>query len=96
MITMYHPPRCPTCDQELASVGEREESTFRFNEAAGFYEADMRADLMEAKCPNCNADVSQLFEDGVYNYQAPKVEDQPNYQAPNYGVEKPREAPAFP
>ena len=96
MITMYKAPRCPTCDQELASVGERQESTFYFNEAAGFYEAEMQADLMEAKCPSCKADVSELFEDGVYDYQAPKVEDQPNHQQPNYGVEKIGEAPAFP
>jgi hypothetical protein len=93
---MYHPPRCPTCDQELAQVWECEETTFHFNEAAGFYEASMGADFREAKCTNCKAHVTLLFEDGVYNYQAPKVEEKPNYQTLNHGVEKIGEAPAFP
>jgi hypothetical protein len=95
MITMYKAPRCPTCDQELASVGEREESTFRFNEAGGFYEAPMLTGFIQATCPNCSADLNQLFEDGIYNYRAPKVGEQPTNQ-PNYGMETAGEVPAFP
>ena len=92
MKRMYHAPRCPFCDYELVTVWERQESTFHFSDAGGFYEADMRADFIQATCPHCNTDISQLFEDGVYNYQAPKVEEQPNHQAPNYGVEQEQKA----
>ena len=96
-MTTYQAPRCRFCDQELARVAEREESIFRFNEAGGFYEADLRADFIQARCLTCDTDVTRQFDDGVGNYQAPKVQQlQPVYRLPNYGIEKPGEAPAFP
>jgi hypothetical protein len=96
-MTTYQAPRCRFCDQEVARVLEREESIFRFNEAGGFYEADLRADFIQAKCLTCDTDVTQQFDDGVCNYQAPKAEQlQPIYRVPNYGMEEPGQAPALP
>jgi uncharacterized protein with PIN domain len=64
----YNAPQCPYCKKELLRVFETNRLIYEFDQTKGRYmethgEAEMR-------CPECNADLYNVFPDGVCNYSA--------------------------
>jgi uncharacterized protein with PIN domain len=68
----YSPPKCPYCKTELLRVFETNRLIYEFSQSQGRYlevhgEAEMR-------CPVCNADLYDVFPDGVCNFLVGTVE----------------------
>jgi len=64
--TTYEPPRCPYCGANLFRVLEANYLTYEFQTTTGRYkEVDSEA---EAKCPKCQANLYDVFPDGVCNF----------------------------
>jgi len=66
---MKKPPICPNCKKPLKIVWEIDYSRWVWNEKEGKYEQNIFDGELVAKCPYCNADISDLFEDGVCNFK---------------------------
>ena len=61
-------PRCPNCGANLFRVLETNYIVYKFDSTSGRYkEADGEAEM---KCPECQADLYDIFPDGVCNYSA--------------------------
>ena len=65
----YKPPKC-YCGAELTRVWENLESLYVFDKEIGTYQTNDMADEVSIICPMCEADVLELFPEGVCNYQA--------------------------
>jgi len=61
------PPRCPFCEKPLEVVWETDYESYVFNPKLGTYELSENGEL-EVSCPNCNANLRDVFPDGVCNY----------------------------
>jgi len=64
--TAPNAPKCPFCGRELRELQEKHEAVYE-------YHGDMYAEKPDytwtsIKCVNCDEDVSDLFPDGVLNY----------------------------
>ena len=70
MSKTIQPPKCPSCGTDLTIVEETENTalTYRFNSETGTYEEIDLAEWSEIECPDCEADLSDIFPDGVGNY----------------------------
>jgi len=62
----FEPPRCPSCGTKLTRVLETAYMTFTFDKETGHYREDGDS---KATCPNCKADLYDVFSDGVCNYR---------------------------
>ena len=63
------PPRCPKCNKPLETVKEIEEEQYRYNPKTGSYtRATLFLSSLQVVCPKCGADITDLFPDGVCNY----------------------------
>jgi len=67
--TVYVPPTCPHCDEELLIVREVIHNTFVFDKDTGTY--DERG-TQTTTCAYCDGELDEYevpgFEDGVCNY----------------------------
>jgi uncharacterized protein with PIN domain len=61
------PPRCPYCKSRLEKVGEDAHSTYVFDNVSATYKFDDGES--EPYCPNCDAELFDVFPDGVCNYR---------------------------
>lgn len=70
----YIIPKCPECKKELKAVDEIVYEKYDFNEKTGQYDECVYylGGEQKIKCTNCNADVTDIFEEGACNYQAKK------------------------
>lgn len=68
----YQPPICPSCGYKLKKVWENDYQTYIFNPKTGTYICEEFAGDIEIKCPECEADLTDIFEEGACNYQAKK------------------------
>lgn len=59
-------PRCPYCKERLEKVHEDAHSTYVFDSASGTYKFDDGES--EPYCPHCDAELYDVFPDGVCNY----------------------------
>ena len=60
------PPRCPSCNELLEKVLENDYKTYVFDPESGTYnDSD---GYLEMFCPNCDARLYDVFEEGVCNY----------------------------
>lgn len=62
------PPRCPYCKKQLGKVHEDSHSTYVFDPDSGNYKFDDGE--LEPYCPNCDAQLYDIFPDGACNYAA--------------------------
>jgi uncharacterized protein with PIN domain len=60
------PPRCPYCKERLVEVHEDDHSTYVFDPSSGTYKFDDGE--LESYCPHCDAELYDVFPDGVCNY----------------------------
>jgi hypothetical protein len=60
------PPRCPCCEKQLDKVHEDVHSTYVFDPVSGTYEFDDGE--LEPYCPNCDAELYNIFPEGTCNY----------------------------
>jgi len=63
----HNPPKCPECKKPLTIVYENVYETYEFNKKYGSYN-EIGFGSMEIRCPNCNTDLSDIFEQGVCNF----------------------------
>ena len=61
----HDPPKCPACGANLFRVAVIENLTYTFRPEANNYTSD---GSLETSCPECGADLSDVFPDGVCNY----------------------------
>ncbi|MEM0096169.1 MAG: hypothetical protein QW660_05990 [Candidatus Bathyarchaeia archaeon] len=62
----FEPPKCPYCGANLFRVVERNRIVYAFKPEEGrFIEVDGEAEM---ECPECHADLYDLFPDGVCNF----------------------------
>jgi len=61
-------PKCPSCGKALDKVWENMDITYKWLPEKGFYTEDTDSGSLENQCPNCEADLSEVFPDGVCNY----------------------------
>jgi uncharacterized protein with PIN domain len=62
------PPKCPSCEQRLVEVFENEYNTYVFDPFSGTYKKHEWKGEIEMFCPYCNAELYDVFRDGVCNY----------------------------
>jgi len=65
------PPRCPYCKKRLKKVRENGNSLYIFDSAEGTYK--LNDGELEPYCPDCDAELFDIFPDGVCNYVSRKV-----------------------
>lgn len=70
-MSLYKPPTCPCCLFHLARVNETEHNSYRFDPLTGLYRDDAAAGSLDISCPNCDADLRNLFPDGACNHVTP-------------------------
>jgi len=68
VIKVVEPPKCPNCKKPLFEVWETEYSTWVWNSKKGKYEEDIFDAEIVIRCPYCDTDISDFFEDGVCNF----------------------------
>jgi len=61
-------PKCPSCEKVLTIVWENTHIDYKWLPKKGFYAEDTYTGDLENRCPNCEADLSEVFPDGVCNY----------------------------
>jgi uncharacterized protein with PIN domain len=62
------PPKCPHCKKRLVEVFENEYSTYIFDPASAIYKTHKWKGVIEIFCPYCDAELYDVFPDGVCNY----------------------------
>jgi len=63
-------PKCPYCGKALERVYENEYESYRFVPETGRYICVYENEEFEIVCPYCGAEITELFPDGVCNFQA--------------------------
>jgi sarcosine oxidase delta subunit len=61
-------PKCPYCRKRLAEVFENEYNTYIFDPASAMYRKHEWKGEIEIFCPYCDAELYDVFPDGVCNY----------------------------
>jgi len=69
----YVIPRCPNCGYKLETVWENEYNTYAFDHETGRYKEDWDRGEIEIRCPECETEIGDVFEEGACNYQAKEV-----------------------
>ena len=64
----YNPPECPCCGIPLYTVSEELYEAYRFNPETGEYELEVNTSVLVVRCPSCEADLSEFFEEGACNF----------------------------
>ncbi|MCW4044157.1 MAG: hypothetical protein NWE94_01400 [Candidatus Bathyarchaeota archaeon] len=64
------PPICLCCRQPLVEVLENDYTTYVFDSVSGTYKCDEFKGYLEMFCPNCGADLYDVFPDGACNYSS--------------------------
>ena len=66
------PPRCPKCNKPLETVKEIGEKRreYRYNPKKGEYFETKSSSSLEIVCPECGADITDLFPDGTLGYRS--------------------------
>jgi uncharacterized protein YbaR (Trm112 family) len=62
------PPKCPYCKKRLVEVLENDYKTYVFNPASRTYRIHELKGEIEMFCPHCDAELYDVFPDGVCNY----------------------------
>jgi hypothetical protein len=62
------PPICPFCQQPLNEVFENEYNTYVFDPISGTYKEHEWKGEIVMFCPHYNAELYDIFPDGVCNY----------------------------
>jgi hypothetical protein len=62
------PPKCPYCKRRLEEVLENDYSTYVFDLVSGTYKQHKSKGVIEMFCPYCDAELYDVFPDGVCNY----------------------------
>jgi len=62
------PPKCPYCKKRLVEVFENEYNTYVFDPASAMYKTHKWKGEIEMFCPCCDAELYDVFPDGVCNY----------------------------
>lgn len=62
------PPKCPHCKKRLVEVFENEYNTYVFDPASAIYKTHRWKGEIEIFCPYCDAELYDVFPDGVCNY----------------------------
>lgn len=65
----HEPPKCSDCGVKLFRVFETVYATYRWDHKKGTYKED---GVLEMKCPECGADLYDVFPDGVCNFKSCK------------------------
>jgi endogenous inhibitor of DNA gyrase (YacG/DUF329 family) len=70
MSKTFQPPKCPSCGTALTKVNEVTVTPYYFDPKTGTYWEDDEPEWeqLETKCPECGADLSEVFPEGVGNY----------------------------
>ena len=67
----FEPPKCPNCGVSLFRVLETNYIVYKFHSTTGRYEeVDGEA---KVKCSECQADLYDVFPNGVCNYSAESI-----------------------
>lgn len=68
-------PRCPECKKPITEIYETIYEKYFFNKKTGRYEEFNNGfgGTITIECSNCNADISDIFENGACNYQAKRI-----------------------
>jgi len=72
----YKIPKCPNCGKELKAVWENDYRTYIFNPKTGRYDESEYRGEIETRCPECEIDVGEIFEEGACNYQAEEEKEE--------------------
>ncbi len=64
----FNPPKCSACEKPLWVVYEHEYWSYGFDERTGTYKGNL--DVVEIRCPDCNAKLYDVFPEGACNYRA--------------------------
>jgi uncharacterized protein with PIN domain len=59
------PPKCPNCGEPLERVAMTDYITATWNSEKGYFEEE---GSLEMRCTKCDADLSDIFPEGVCNY----------------------------
>jgi hypothetical protein len=62
------PPKCPYCKKRLVEVFENEYKTYIFDPVSAIYKAHEWKGEAKIFCPYCDAELYDVFPDGVCNY----------------------------
>ena len=65
----YYPPVCPVCGNPLYQVNEDVLELYEFDVDTGKYKEIQDAGTIAIYCPYCENDISELFPEGVCNYE---------------------------
>ena len=68
----YYPPVCPVCGNPLYQVNEDVLELYEFDADTGKYREVQEAGTtgtIAIYCPHCENDLSELFPEGVCNYE---------------------------
>jgi len=69
----FQAPKCPECGEPLDKVEYGTCEQYEFNPKTGTYSnTDPYGGSCEQKCPRCDADLPDIFEEGVANYSPDK------------------------
>lgn len=69
----YQMPLCSNCGISLKMVFETTSDTYKWDRETGHYQE--KDGDSNSTCSSCGADVSDLFPDGICNYQADYIGD---------------------
>jgi len=67
----YEPPRCPNCGSNLFFVDVDTYRSYIYDPKKGTYGDE--TEKTEIMCPDCSADLSDLFPKGVCNYSTKAI-----------------------
>jgi len=67
----YEPPRCPNCGSNLFRVNVDTYECYTYVSEKGTYK-ETTPDV-DISCPDCSADLSDLFPNGVCNYSTKEI-----------------------
>ena len=68
MAKKHSPPTCTFCNKELDAVYENEYLVYCFDATTGTYIENDEVWDMEMRCPYCDHNLKDVFDEGVCNY----------------------------
>jgi len=69
-MSSNQPPNCPSCGAPLKQVYWSESETYTFNPKTGTYAPEPMTGEGSTSCPDCGAELPDVFPHGPINYPA--------------------------